>query len=94
MRQLSVRAKQIIVLFFVAILGSVASIIHGVYFDMDFTQIERLTVEGLMFTIIVLFPTLLFIEWIFEWNNIARVKRLEERIKKLERKINSRKIRK
>jgi len=75
-----------------AVLVSIASIIHGVFFDLDFIQIKRLTIEGLIFTFVVIFPVLLFLEWVFDINNRReldnlkrKTERLEEKIKRLER---------
>lgn len=87
MRHLSVRTKQVIVLFLLAIVGGVAAIIHGIFFDLDFDQIQRLTLEGAVLTVIIFFPTLLFMEWVFEWNNNEKMKRLEDQIKALRNEV-------
>ncbi|MCK9567986.1 hypothetical protein M0R72_03460 [Candidatus Pacearchaeota archaeon] len=73
--------KQILILFVFSVLVSAASIIHGVFFDLDFSQIQRLTLEGFVLTLVIIFPAILFLEWVFDLNN-------EERFDSLERKIN------
>jgi len=78
--------KQVISLFLLAILIAIASIIHGIFFDLAFEEIKRLTISGIIFTIIVVFPFLLVIERIFDMNNEKKFKELERRIKKLEKK--------
>jgi len=78
--------KQILILFTLSVLLAVAGIVHGIFFDLDFSQMKRLTTTGLIFTIIVLFPMLILLEKIFDINNKKRFRRLEKRIKKLERK--------
>ena len=71
-------------LFVVAILGAIGGIIHGIYFDLDFSQIRRLSILGIFFTSIVIFPVVLFFEYIFDWNNNEEMKILKERIERLE----------
>jgi hypothetical protein len=78
--------KQIISLFLLAILIAIASIIHGIFFDLAFEEIKRLTISGIIFTLIVVFPFLLVIERIFDMNNEKKFQELERRIKKLEKK--------
>ena len=74
--------KQILILFVFSVLVSAASIIHGVFFDLDFSQIQRLTLEGFVLTLFVIFPAILFLEWVFDLNNEKRFKELERKIKK------------
>jgi len=78
--------KQILILFILSILLAVAGIIHGIFFDLDISQIKRLTAAGLIFTTIVIFPMLILLEKIFDINNEKRFKEFEKRIKKLEGK--------
>ena len=80
----SVKRKFVATLLF-SLLASVASIVHGIFFDMDFSQIQRFTVEGFVLTFIVLFPSLLFLEWIFDLEDKEEFKVLESRIGKLEK---------
>jgi len=86
MKNLKLLRKQVLILLIFAILISIACIIHGVFFDLDFEQIKRLTILGLIFTLIVIFPSLLFLEWVFDLNNKEKFKEIENRLKRLEKK--------
>jgi len=74
--------SQVLILFVFSILISVASIIHGIYMDLDLEQIKRLTLEGLILTLLVIFPAILFLQWVFDINNRKRFDEFEKRIKK------------
>jgi hypothetical protein len=78
--------KQILILFVFSFLVSIASIVHGIFFDLQFEQIKRLTVEGLIFTLIVIFPAIIFLEWVFDINNKKNYNELNQRLIKLEKK--------
>jgi len=77
---------QLLILILFSLLVSIASIIHGVYFDLRFEEIKRLTVEGLIFTFIVVFPALLILEKIFDINNKDEMAKINKRLIKLEKK--------
>lgn len=81
----SVRRKIVATLLF-SLLAAVGLIIHGVFFDLDFRELQRLTLEGFILTFVVVFPTLLLLEWIFDLENKEEFKILERRISNLERK--------
>jgi len=74
--------KQILILFIFSVLVSIASIIHGVYMDLDFSQIKRLTFEGLILTLFIVFPAILFLEWIFDMNNRKKFDEIERKLKR------------
>ena len=78
--------KQILILFVFSFLVSVAAIIHGLFFDLVFEEIKRLTISGLIFTFIIVFPGILLLEWIFDINNKKRYDGLNKRLIKLEKK--------
>jgi len=78
--------KQLLILFVFSFLVSIASIIHGVFFDLQFEQIKRLTIEGLIFTLIVIFPAIVFLEWVFDINNRKSYEKINQRLIKLEKK--------
>jgi len=82
MKTLHILKKQILILLVFSILISIAAIIHGIFFDLDFSQIKRLTLEGLVLTLIVLFPALLFLEWVFDLNNKKKFEEIERKINK------------
>ena len=77
--------KQILILFVFSFLVSVGAIIHGIFFDLAFEEIKRLTFEGLIFTLVVVFPAVIFAEWAFDINNKKRYDELNRRLNKLER---------
>jgi hypothetical protein len=54
--------------------------------DLDFTQISRLTFEGLIVTFLVIFPAIIFLEWVFDLNNRKKFDELERKIASLEKK--------
>lgn len=83
----SARKKQSLIFFVLSIVGAVAGIAHGVFFDLDFSQIKRLSLLGIVFTTVIVFPSLLFVEWIFDWNNRSEMEELRERIEKLEQGV-------
>lgn len=85
MKSLKILKKQILIIFLFAILVSIAAIVHGIFFDLEFEQIKRLTLGGLIFTLIVIFPGLLFLEWVFDLNNKKKFEELEKRVRKLEK---------
>ncbi len=74
--------KQVLILFVFSVLVSIGAIIHGVFMDLNFTQIKRLTFEGLILTLVVVFPAILFLEWVFDINNRKRLKKIERKLKK------------
>ncbi len=72
-------------MFVSSILVSIGAIIHGIFFDLAWDKIKRLTFGGLIFTFVVVFPGVLFLEWVFDINNKVEMERLERRVRKLER---------
>ena len=69
MKKLKILGKQVLILFIFSILVSIAAIINGIFFDLNFEEIRRSTITGLIFTLIVVFPGMLFLEWVFDINN-------------------------
>jgi hypothetical protein len=74
--------KQVLILLVFSALVSVAMIIHGVYMDLDISQVKRLTVEGLILTFLVIFPAILFLEWVFDINNKKKFDEIERKLRK------------
>ena len=70
-----------------SVLASIGGIIHGIFFDLDLNQLQRLSIEGFLITFFVVFPSLLLLEWIFDLENKEEFQILEKRIKKLEEKL-------
>jgi len=86
MKKLKFLGKQVGIIFIVSLLLAIAAIIHGVFFDLDFEQIKRLTIGGIIFTLIVVFPVVLFLEWVFDLNNKKKFDEIDKRLNKLEKK--------
>jgi len=61
-------------------------IVHGVFFDLDIEQIQRLTVEGFIFTFILVFIGLVVLERIFTLEEDEEIIRIKRRLNKIERK--------
>lgn len=81
MKEWTIRKKQLLTLFVFSLAGSAIAIIHGIFFDLKFSEIARLTAEGVIITSFVIFPLLLFMEWVFDWNNDERIAKLEKKLK-------------
>ncbi len=82
MKSLPFLKKQVLILFVFSVLISIASIIHGIFMDLDFSQIKRLTIEGLILTLFIIFPAILFLEWIFDLNNKKKFDDIERKLKR------------
>jgi len=87
---MSIRKKQILILFIVSILGAAGGIVHGVFFDLDWSQIGRLSFFGVIFTTFIVFPAILLFEYIFDLNNKQEIRQLKQRIEQLEIQSNIR----
>ena len=86
MKKIKIITRKLIATFVFSIIVAIGLIIHGVFFDLDFSQIERLTIGGFIFTFILLFLTLLILEKIFDLENHVEFIELENRVSKLESK--------
>ncbi|MEA3414201.1 MAG: hypothetical protein U9Q99_01605 [Nanoarchaeota archaeon] len=86
MKSFPLLKKQILIILIFSILMAITGIIHGIFFDLDWNQIKRLTIEGFLLTLFVIFPATLFLEWVFDLNNKKKYDSLEKRLKKLEKK--------
>ena len=79
------RRKLLFTLIF-SLVASVLLIIHGIFFDLDFSQIGRLTLEGFLFTFVLSFVALLILERIFTLEEHEEIIKIKKRLKKLEKK--------
>ena len=71
---MKIRIKQLMAVLIFSIVLSIASIAHGVFFDLDFSQIQRLTIGGFISTFILVYLGLILLEWIFDLNNKEEIK--------------------
>jgi len=86
MESLPLIKKQVLIILIFSLLLTIAGTIHGIFLDLDWAQIKRLTIEGIILTLLIVFPGILFLEWVFDINNKQKFDRLEKKIKILERK--------
>lgn len=86
-KSLSSWKKQILYFFIISVFGSVAGIAHGVFFDLEWDQIGRLSIFGIIFTTIIIFPALLIFEYVFDIDNRAEIEELKRRIDELENRL-------
>ena len=82
--------KKLISTFFFSLIASILLIIHGVFFDLDFSEIKRLSLEGFIFTFILVFTGLLILEKIFTVEEDSEIENIEKRLRRLEKKRNER----
>ena len=54
--------KKLIATFVFSVVASLLMIAHGIFFDLDFSQISRLSFEGFVFTFILVFIGLIILE--------------------------------
>ncbi|MBT3397590.1 hypothetical protein HOA55_03635 [archaeon] len=85
-KSMKILGKQVLILFVFSVLVSIAMIIHGIFFDLEFEQIRRLTFEGIIFTLVIIFPAIIFLEWVFDINNKKKFDEVDRRLIKLEKK--------
>ena len=77
--------KKLFAAFIFSLVTAVLLIIHGVFFDLDFEQIKRLTFEGFIFTFILVFIGLVVLERIFTLEEDEEIINLKKRISKIEK---------
>ena len=86
MKRLRATKKKFVATLIFSLISTIGLIIHGVFFDLDFQQIERLTIGGFIFTFVLVFGALLILEEIFELEDKVEFQNLERRISKLEKR--------
>jgi len=79
------RRKLVATLVF-SVVASAMMIVHGLFFDLDFSQIKRLSVEGFLFTFVLVFIGLIILERIFNIEEDAEIVGIKKRLGKVERK--------
>ena len=78
--------KKVIATLIFSVVAAVLMIIHGIFFDMDLSQIGRFSVEGFIFTFILVFVGLMILEKIFNIEEDAEIVALKKRVGKLEKR--------
>ncbi|MDH3353170.1 MAG: hypothetical protein OEL87_01865 [Nanoarchaeota archaeon] len=85
MRQKSFKKKLFFTFVFSIIVAPLA-IIHGVFFDLDISQIQRLGAEGFLFTFAIVFVGLLLLEKLFNIEEDEEIINIKKRLNKLEKR--------
>lgn len=67
-------------------ISSVLLIIHGVFFDLDTSQMQRLSIEGFIFTFILTFIALIILEKIFTLEEHEEIVKIKNKLNKLEKR--------
>ena len=70
-----------------SLVGAILLIIHGVFFDLDFSQIKRLTLEGFVITFVLTFVGLIILEKIFSLEEEEEILEIKKRLSKIENKL-------
>lgn len=78
--------KKILATLVFSVVTSLLMIVHGIFFNLDLTQIKRLSIEGFIFTFVVVFTGLLILEKIFNIEEDAEILNIKRRLIKLEKK--------
>lgn len=77
--------KKLFATFVFSIISAILLIIHGIFFDLEFEQIKRLTLEGFIFTFVLVFVGLIVLEKIFTLEEDEEILNIKKRLSKLER---------
>jgi len=78
--------KKLFATFIFSVVASVMMIVHGLFFDLDVSQIKRLSVEGFLFTFVLVFVGLVILERIFNIEEDAEIVGIKKRLGKIERR--------
>lgn len=84
---MKISKKQIIALVFFSIIGSVMAISHGVFFDLEVSEIGRLSSGGVIMTAVIVFLSLILIEWVFDMDNRHEIQNLSDEIEEIKNKL-------
>ena len=77
--------KNIFATLLFSVIASLLFIVHGIFFDLDFSQIKRLSLEGFIFTFILVFVGLIILEKIFNIEEDAEIVQIKKRLGKVEK---------
>ncbi len=69
-----------------SVIASAMMIVHGLFFDLDFSQIKRLSVEGFLFTFVFVFIGLIILERIFNIEEDAEIVGIKRKLRRIEKK--------
>ena len=78
--------RKLLSTFIFSLIASVLFIVHGIFFDLDLSQIQRLTIEGFVFTFVLTFIGLVILERIFSLEEHEEIVKIKSRLSNLEKK--------
>ncbi len=78
--------RKLLATFIFSVVVSALQIVHGMFFDLDFSQIKRLTLEGFIFTFILTFVGLVILEKIFTLEDHDEIIKIKSRLNRLEKR--------
>ncbi len=77
--------KKIFATIIFSVVASALMIVHGLFFDLDVSQIKRLSIEGFLFTFVLVFVGLVILEKIFNIEEDSEIVGIKKRIGKIEK---------
>lgn len=78
--------RKILSTFAFSVVASALMIVHGIFLDLDFSQIKRLSLEGFIFTFVLVFMGLLILEKIFNLEEDEEIVKIKKRLNKIEKR--------
>jgi len=78
--------RKILSTFAFSVIASVLMIIHGIFLDLNFSQIKRLSLEGFIFTFVLVFVGLIILEKIFNLEEDEEIIKIKKRLNRIEKK--------
>jgi len=77
--------KELIKTIIFSVVASALIIVHGIFLDLDFSQIKRLTISGFLVTFILVFVGLVILEKIFTYEENEEISKIKKRLGKIEK---------
>ncbi len=77
--------KKLFATFIFSVVVSLMMIAHGIFFDLEFSQIKRISFEGFVFTFVLVFIGLIILEKIFNIEEDAEIIAIKKRLRKVEK---------
>lgn len=78
MSKLKIIKRQVIILFTFAIIISLTSILFGIFFKLSSQEIKKIIIFGVIFTIVIMLPALLILDYIFSKTKLNKPSKLNK----------------
>jgi len=78
--------RKLLATFLFSLVSAGLLIVHGLFFDLDVSQIKRLTLEGFLVTFVMVFFGLLILEKIFNIEDHEEIIKIKKRLNQLEKR--------